>query len=129
VIISTGSYAGWRPEHGTPVRITLGIPRWPRPPGRERWIYLAELAPRPWYFRAAPEKFDRMFRAQMDRLAADIVEKLTWITGKYGPCSLLCYERRVRGPQDCHRRAAARWLEDRLGIEVPELDGRERTRS
>lgn len=125
MIITTGSYAGWRPEHGTPVRITLGQPRWPRPPGRERWIYLAELAPRPGYFRAAPEKFDRMFRAQMDRLAADILAKLTWITDEYGPCSLLCFERRVRpGPQDCHRRIAAEFIENRLGIEVRELDPR-----
>src|SRR5215471_6917733 len=93
--------------------------------GRERWIYLAELAPRPGYFRAAPEKFDRMFRAQMDRLAADILAKLTWITDEYGPCSLLCFERRVRpGPQDCHRRIAAEFIENRLGIEVRELDPR-----
>lgn len=122
MIITTGSYAGWRPEHGTPVRVTLGIPRWPRPPGRERWIYLAELAPRPWYFRAAPEKFDRYYLAQLDRLAADIETKLGWLAERFEAVSMLCYERRITGPSSCHRRLWADWHEARTGQHVPELD-------
>jgi len=118
VTVTTGSYAGWRPDHGAPARITLGLPRW-RPPGREQWPYLAELAPRPWYFRAAQEKFDRMYRAQLDRLAGDIERKLGWLSEAYGPLALLCYERGVRsasasrcaswtGGDRCHASAAPR---------------------
>jgi hypothetical protein len=119
--LATCSFGAYRPTMGIGVRITLGAPR-TLPPGRWRWPYLAELAPRPWYFRAAPEKFGRMYLAQLERFADDILTKLGWLTAEYGPCTLLCFERRVSGPTDCHRRAAAGWLQDRLGIEIPELD-------
>jgi hypothetical protein len=109
---------------GTGVRITLGVPR-QLPPGRFRWPFLAELAPRPWYYRAAPEKFDRYYRAQLDRFAEDILTKITWLTEAFGPVTLCCFERKVQ-PGECHRLIAAEWLQNRLGIEVPELDpGRE----
>ena len=124
MIIRTSSYAGWRPEHGQPVRITLGGPRRPEPTGRARWLYVAELAPRGWYFNTAPEKFGRMYAAQLERLGDDIERKLGWLAGSFGPLVLCCFERRVSGPSDCHRRAAAEWLEKRLGIDIPELDPR-----
>lgn len=127
MILATCSYAGWRPEHGTPVRITLGQPRWPSPPGRERWPFLAELAPRGWYFRAGPEKFAACYLSQLNRFAADIETKLGWLAERYdGPITLCCFERRVQ-PGDCHRLLAAEWLRDRLGLDVPELDPRPRS--
>jgi hypothetical protein len=130
VIIRTCSYAAWRPEMGQPVRITLGLPRWPHPPGRERWPFLAEAAPAGWYFRSAPEKFARCYVAQLDRLAGDIETKLGWLAERYPGQALFacCFERRV-SEGDCHRLLLSRWLHDRLGLDVPELDPRERTRS
>jgi hypothetical protein len=112
---------------GAPVRITLGIPR-QLPPGRFRWPFLSEAAPKPWYFRSAPEKFDRMYRAQLARFADDIDIKLTWLADRYPGQALvcLCYERRARGPADCHRRIFADWWTERTGDPVPELDGRTR---
>ncbi len=127
VNLATSSYAAWQPEDGTPVRITLGLPRWPRPPGRERWIYVSEVAPRPWYFRAAPEKFDRMYLSQLDRLAADIETKLAWLAERFdGPLVLCCFERKVR-PGDCHRLLFSRWWTERTGQPVPELDPKGQT--
>jgi len=121
--LATCSFAAYQPRMGTGVRITLGVP-WKLPPGRWHWPYLAELAPRPWYFRAAPEKFDTCYLAQLDKLAEDIDLKLTWLAQRYPGQTLiaLCYERRVRGPQDCHRRLWADWHEARTGQHVPELD-------
>lgn len=122
--IATCSYADWRAGMGTPVRITLGTPRW-KPPGRGHWLYVAELAPRPWYFRKSREEFERHYRAQLDRLAGDIEAKLGWLADAYGPLTLCCYERDITDPaQWCHRRQWASWWQERTGNEVPEL-GRE----
>jgi len=124
VKISTCSYAGWHPSYGVPVRITLGRPRQPEPTGRRQWVYLNELSPRPWHMKSS--RFDEHYTAQLDRLAADIVLKLTWLSEQFGPLCLLCFERRVRetSPAECHRLLAARRIERWLGIEVPEMDRR-----
>lgn len=106
---------------GQPVRITLGQPRRPEPTGLERWIFIAELAPRGYYFRAEPTVFDARYAAQLDRFADDIDAKLKILNEAFGRISLLCYERRVTGRQ-CHRLAFGRWWEARTGQEVPELD-------
>jgi hypothetical protein len=119
--LATCSYAAYREAMGAGVRITLGVPR-QLPPGRFRWPYLSEAAPKPWYFRAAAAKFDRYYLAQLDRFANDIETKLGWIAERYpGPIVALCFERKVQ-PGECHRLLFGRWLEQRLGIEVPELD-------
>jgi hypothetical protein len=119
----TCSYSAFRPDMGTPVRITLGGPRQPEPTGRAHWLYVAELAPRGWYFRSA--EFDRHYTAQLDRYAAGIEEKLTRLGEATGsPLVLLCFERRIRGPADCHRRSFAQWWQERTGQQVPELDGK-----
>jgi hypothetical protein len=120
----TCSYAAFKPEMRTPVRITLGGPRRPEPTGRDHWLYVAELAPKGWYFKAPADVFARRCTEQLDRLADDIDAKLAWLTEEFGgPIVLLCWEKRVRGPEDCRRRWAAWWTE-RTGIEVPELDGK-----
>jgi hypothetical protein len=120
--ISTCSYAGWLPEHGQPVRITLGPPRRPEPTGRDVWLYVAELAPQGWYFRAGPEKFDRCYAAQLARHAAAIEMKLTMLTDQFGDLCLCCFERAVRGPAECHRLQFGAWWTARTGQPVPEHD-------
>jgi hypothetical protein len=109
---------------GAPVRITLGVPR-QLPPGRWRWPFLSEAAPKPWYFRAGPEKFGRYYLAQLERFADDITRKLGWLAERYPgqPIVACCFERRVT-EGDCHRLLFGRWLQDRLGQEVRELDRR-----
>jgi hypothetical protein len=79
------------------------------------------LAPPRWLLNAKdPELFDREYRKQLDALdAKQVIEDL-------GPNAvLLCWEAfNVR----CHRRLVAEWLEEKLGIVVPEL-GHERSES
>jgi hypothetical protein len=118
--LATCSFAAYEPRMGMGVRITLSPPQWPPPPGgRARWIYLAELAPRGWYFRSA--RFDQHYIRQLNRFAADIERKLGWLAEAFGPVTLCCYERRVL-PGECHRLIAAEFVSNLLGIEVPELD-------
>jgi hypothetical protein len=103
--IATCSYSAFRPQFGTPVRITLGGPRRPEPTGREHWLFVAELAPKGRYFKAPPDVFAREYLAQIERLAENIEAKLGYLTTAFGPVTLLCYERAVREePGDCHRR-------------------------
>jgi hypothetical protein len=125
--LATCSYAAYKPEFGTPVRITLGSPRRPEPTGREQWLFVAELAPRGWYFKAGPARFDACFTAQLDRHGDLIEEKLGWLADRCDlPLVLLCYERRVSvSGRDCHRLLVGRWWTARHpGQEVPELDGK-----
>lgn len=123
--LATCSYAGWRAGMGTPVRVTLGQPRW-RPPGRQSWLFVAELAPRPWYFNAAPEMFQAQYLAQLDRLCHDVEMKLGWLADAYGPLTLCCFERDISDPLACHRRMFAAWWQERTGQPVPELEARGR---
>ena len=125
--LKTCSYAAYRRDMGTAVRITLSPPRYitlpdPRYSRYKVWPYIAELAPQARYFKAPEAVFDREYLAQLDRLAADIYRKLTWIEPEHGALVLCCYEKRISGPHDCHRRLAANWLSDRLGVEIPEMD-------
>ena len=72
--------------------------------GHPRWLLNAK----------DPELFDREYRKQLDSLdAKQVAEDL-------GPNAIiLCWESfNVR----CHRRLVAEWLEEKLGIVVPELE-------
>jgi hypothetical protein len=129
--IKTCSYTGYRRDFGTAIRITLGIPRFihlpdPRYSAYSRWPYIEELAPRREYFSAPEAEFDARYLDQLSRSAADIFRKLSWFAAEgmaeHGSIVLLCFEKRINGPHDCHRRLAANWLSERLGIEIPEMD-------
>jgi len=123
----TCSYAAYRRDMGTAVRITLSPPRYislpdPRYSRYTKWPYLAELAPKADYFKAPEAVFDARYLQQLDQLAPDILRKLTWIEPEFGALALLCFEKKISGPHDCHRRLAANWLSTRLGVEIPEMD-------
>jgi hypothetical protein len=96
-------------SHPDAVAISRGVPRFYN--GRR---YMA-LAPPGWLLKAKdPELFDQEYRKLLDSLdAKQVAEEL-------GPNSiLLCWESfNVR----CHRRLVAEWLEEKLGIVVPELE-------
>jgi hypothetical protein len=123
--IVTCSWQAYRREYGTCVRISLGVPRVRLPDPRytelAHYAYVAELAPRREYLRAPADEFDRLYADRLRQFADDIDAKLAAIPPEHGALALLCWERRIRGPE-CHRRLAARWLEDRYDVEVPELD-------
>jgi hypothetical protein len=91
----------------TPVAISAGVPRWFR--GRR----YPQLAPTRAMLKMTKVEYDRLFDAILARLdpkqvAQDLGEGAV----------LLCWE---KPGQRCHRRRVAEWLEEALGIEVPEL--------
>jgi len=95
------------PDGLTPVAISIGIPRWFT--GRRD----LRLAPTRAMLEMTATEYDKRFAAILARLdpaqvAADLGEGAV----------MLCWE----GPGlRCHRRWVADWLEDALGIVVPEL--------
>ena len=108
------------------VRISRSAPRWAKLPSERfgvftRWPVVAGLMPDRAYADAPSEEFARRFRAQMDDRADDIEVELTALHGLYGPLVLLCFEKDLSTPGACHRTQAARWLEERFVISVPEL--------
>lgn len=122
-MITTTSYADWRAGFGQPIRVTLGQPRRPEPTGRAHWIYVAELSPAPWYFNAAPEKFERAYVSQLDRYADAIEAKIGCLTGQFGDIALCCFERTTEvlsGASFCHRRLWAQWWQQRTGQTITE---------
>jgi hypothetical protein len=128
--IATCSYTGYQREMGMPVRISRSAPRWAKLPSERfgtftRWAAVAGLMPDKVYADAPDDEFARRFNGQMDDLADSILTELTALHGLYGPLVLCCFEKDLTDPYACHRTLAARWLEGRLGIEVPELgDGK-----
>jgi Active DUF488-N3 subclade len=107
-MITTSNFAR-SAKHPDAVAISQGVPRWYK--GRR----CMTLAPAKRLLKAKdPELFDQEYRKQLEALdAKQVVEEL-------GPNAvLLCWESfNVR----CHRRLVAEWLEEKLGIIVPELD-------
>jgi hypothetical protein len=106
-MITTSNFAKSE-DHPNAVAISRGVPRSYK--GRR---YMA-LAPSRQLLNAKnSELFDREFRKQLDSLDAKRVAE------ELGTSAiLLCWESfNVR----CHRRLVAEWLEEKLGIVVPEL--------
>jgi hypothetical protein len=107
-MITTSNFAK-SGKHPDAVAISQGVPRFYKV---RRYL---PLAPPRWVLKAKdPGLFDREYRMQLGALdPKQVAEDL-------GPNAiLLCWESfNVR----CHRRLVAEWLEERLGIVVPELD-------
>jgi hypothetical protein len=113
-MITTSSFAK-SGKHPDAVAISRGVPRFYK--GRRYMV----LAPPAWLLKAKdPGLFDQEYRKQLAALdARQVAEELAPNT------ILLCWESfNVR----CHRRLVAEWLEEKLGIVVPEL-GHERSES
>src|SRR6266498_58916 len=106
-MITTSNFAK-SAKHPDAVAISQGVPRLYR---GKRYM---PLAPPRWLLKAKdPEVFDREYRKQLDSLdAKQVAEDL-------GPDAILlcCESFNVRS----HRRLVAEWLEESLGIVVPEL--------
>jgi hypothetical protein len=84
------------------------------------------LAPGPWFQTVPEDAYGNLYGAQLALLdAATVVKDLESLAGIHEPI-LVCYEGMAEcdaGRAFCHRHQAARWLEQELGIEVPELRG------
>jgi hypothetical protein len=116
----TSRYQTWRPDDGVPIRTTVGAPKFWRGPdlvdGRITAPYglLSEELP--------TDEARRRYRQRLDDRADCVVATLASIATRHPDQTLclLCYED-VHAGEECHRRWLAEWLDDRYGIEVPEV--------
>jgi hypothetical protein len=113
--------ASWRAElrgPADPIGISRGTPR--RASGYRR---LRILEPGSWFRSASPARFLELYSEILDRLdPAEIYDRLRAL-GDHPV--MLCWESASdcdAGRTWCHRHLVAQWLEDRLGVEVPEVD-------
>ena len=110
IFTSNFKIAGHFPEV---VAISRGIPR-----GWQGRRYLLLAPPRNLIRMADPERFIRLYRAEiLDRLdARKVLEDLGG-----DDFLMLCWE---PPGQFCHRQVVATWLKKELGLEVPEFNPR-----
>jgi hypothetical protein len=119
----TCSYSEYKAEMGVPVSISLGEPRfWKEKPAHK----IRGLCPPSKYFKASAEVFAQKYIEHLDLLGVDLIHKaLADITEQVAGQTLvlLCFEKNVRGPMDCHRRRFAEWWFQQTGEWIPELGG------
>ena len=118
-MIQTSYFAKAGRDDGA-VSIAIGTPRWfgslPRylalAPTREMLAWVKEDP------LGGGDRYDVAFNRMLAALdPAKVSEQLHELTAPHDPI-ILCWE---KPPSRCHRRLVAEWLEDKLGIEVPEL--------
>ena len=112
--------ASWRVAlcgSADPIGISRGTPR-----GASGYRRLRMLEPGNWFRSVSPARFLDLYSEILDRLEpAEIYNRLI---GLGDHPVLLCWEKASdchSGTALCHRHLVAQWLEDRLGIEVPEV--------
>ena len=105
----------------TLVRISVGRPRWAHPARTAAIPYISELAPVGHLFDLAGPEFDRAYRARLDQIGVDRIERrFRNVAAAHGgrPLILLCFE---RDRADCHRGTFAMWWRERTGEVIREL--------
>jgi hypothetical protein len=115
--IMTASWFAKLPPGAAPVGISRGVPR-----SKAGYQRLHELEPGPWFRSVSPEQYLTRYRQILDRLDPGVIRDQLL---DYGDVPvMLCWEAARdchAGSKWCHRHLVAQWLEDRLGIEVPEV--------
>ncbi len=108
--------AAWSAYRG-PGRISISRSAPRRAPAGYR-LY-RKLAPGPWFNSVDDDTYHRLFLAE---ILAPLDPRQVWaelhaLAAPHEPV-LLCWE---HDPAGCHRRMVAAWLEQALGVRVPEL--------
>lgn len=124
--LTTTRYQNWRETSGLPVGVTVGRPRF----WRGALINVSVLAPHelflPRFKNINNIPIER--RVYWERLRVcehEILAALQELARQYPdtPATLMCFEdvNGKAGPDGCHRRWFAQWVEARFGWEIPEL--------
>lgn len=106
---------------GIPVRISCGAPKWWTEPTLE---YAKEVTPWGIWGKRAYEEyelFELAYKAKLEKLRGGIVREIQGLCERNPDSRLvfLCYENIAR--QWCHRTIFSEWLEERTGLDIPEL--------
>lgn len=120
-MIKTGSWYENVPEGHVKVGISRFAPR-----GMPRGYKLFRaLAPGAWFNSVAPIEYLRLYDEEiLSKLDPEKTKQNLLMIGDGRVPVLCCFERVAdisAGRKWCHRHIVAQWLEDTLGIEVPEV--------
>jgi hypothetical protein len=97
----------------------ISIARW-SPKGDRHLPAIRELAPGDWFKSVDEREYHGRYMAQLDALdPAEVCRRIEVIAGGR-PAALLCWERPSDG-QFCHRAFVSAWLQNTLGLPVPEF--------
>lgn len=119
--IKTACWFASVPDDHIKIGVSRGTPRG-MPAGYRRY---PALAPGSWFMSVGPAEYLTRFNAEIlgPLDPAAVAAKLAALSGDKVPV-MVCYERADKieaGEQWCHRHLVAQWLEDRLGVTVPEV--------
>jgi hypothetical protein len=120
MLIKTACWFAKIPADHIRIGISRGTPR-----GMAGFRRCSALNPGPWFKSVEPVEYLRLYgellaKLDANKVAGDIIN----LAGDKIPV-LCCFESGPKidsGEQWCHRHLAAKWFEDWLGIQVPELD-------
>ncbi len=119
-LIYTGS---WRGGVDTEKLALISISR-SAPRGRRGFLRYAALCPGIWFRDPMPDelwaaRYKREILARLD--PAKVVEDIADLAGGR-PAVLMCWEPPPPNRAWCHRALVSLWLQERLGLDVPEID-------
>ena len=102
----------------TPISISLKTPQWSQVD-----LQYQRLAPKRWMLQATKERYTKAYNEQLAKLNPNTVRsQLRILAGEGFTPVMLCYEAQPFSESNwCHRRMVAEWLEEALGIVIPEF--------
>lgn len=116
----TNRYRDFKPDQGTPVRITYGAPKYKLP--FDLRYQSKMVTPGSWFMSGTDAEFTRRYFAMLDRHGVDRVrselEAISELAGS-DRLVLLCFDDVRKGL--CHRTLFAQWWEKQTGEKVREL--------
>ncbi|MDX3100488.1 hypothetical protein [Nonomuraea angiospora] len=121
--LATCTYQEFTADMGHPVRTTVGAPRFPLGyalVGHATLLTPARAMLGLSYEAYKPRYLQLLDSAGIDAIRAELDEIADGLAGGR-PLVLLCFDRLDKPGAWCHRQMAAAWLQERAGIEVPEL--------
>ena len=112
--IFTTSFRRYRPEMGTAVVTSLGLPKWL--PEAQSWPRCWVITPTPTLFHLADDdEFARLYVERLDRFGAQKISRALQriaVEHQAGKLVLLCHE---SDWDSCHRKLFAAWLMEATG--------------
>lgn len=122
--LATCTYQEFAPIMGTPVRTTVGHPRFPLS-YQLGGIARSVTPTRPLLRIEAEDAYEWAYRRLLSERGVDAIrEELTAIAGANdldAPVVLLCFDKLSKPGNWCHRTMFGRWWTEETGEDVPEL--------
>lgn len=116
----TASYSDFQSAWGVPVRTSVGEPKW----WREPLEHVRRLTPYGLLDISDPTAFACRYFEQLDHAGSDaLAARFQTLSATHGgrPLVFCCFCSIAKPGVWCHRELLSTWIEDRLGLQVPEL--------